>query len=132
LVGEDGLWKIPNRLHRELVSGLVKLPQYAGSIQRILEITSRQVGQSVRTLNYRATSYKFNPDGTLDRSDQVDAVGLAIGAASPQKGTIHDIVPTLKKRRWKSEHSWKPQPEVLQTVYDDVMTKPSRIPKLKA
>ena len=40
----DGPWRLPSRLHYDLMDRKVALPQYAGTKQKVLEVFARRIG----------------------------------------------------------------------------------------
>jgi hypothetical protein len=43
LWADDGPWRLPVRLHQDLIAKKVALPQYAGTKQKILEVFARWI-----------------------------------------------------------------------------------------
>ena len=42
ILASDGLWRLPSRLHYDLMERKVALPQYADTKQKVLEVFARQ------------------------------------------------------------------------------------------
>jgi hypothetical protein len=57
LWADDGPWRLPSRLHQDLIKWKVALPQYAGTKQKVLEMFARWIDrphQCCRQLIYPA------------------------------------------------------------------------------
>ena len=121
LWADDGLWKIPSRLHRGLVQGKDVLLQYAGTKQKILEVHVRNSGNS-RILNYRGTVYVFDGTGSLDMSDQAEAVVVGLGGSHARKigEKVVDIASLLQTQRWRRERIWSPTPTMREQIKRDI------------
>ena len=52
----DGPWRLPSRLHHDLMDRKVALPQYAGTKQKVLEVFARRIGVDTYSLA-RARDY---------------------------------------------------------------------------
>jgi hypothetical protein len=59
----DGPWRLPSRLHYDLMDRKVALPQYAGTKQKVLEVFARRIGVETYSLRGQGTFFVF--DGTL-------------------------------------------------------------------
>ena len=59
----DGPWRLPSRLHYDLMDRKVALPQYAGTKQKVLEVFARRIGVETYSLRGQGTIFVF--DGTL-------------------------------------------------------------------
>jgi hypothetical protein len=62
----DGPWRIPNRLHHDLIDRKPALPQYAASKQKVLEIFARRISASSYSLRGRGSIFSF---GEKDRAE---------------------------------------------------------------
>ena len=58
-----GPWRIPNRLHHDLMDREVALPQHAGTRQKVLEVFARQIGVDTYSLQGRGTIFTFDENG---------------------------------------------------------------------
>ena len=59
----DGPWRIPNRLHHDLIDRKVALPQYATSKQKVLEVLARRISAGTYSLRGRGSIYSFDEKG---------------------------------------------------------------------
>ena len=56
LWADDGPWRLPVRLHQDLIAKKVALPQYAGTKQKILEVFARWISRDTYSLKGLARS----------------------------------------------------------------------------
>ena len=115
-------WRIPKRLHGDLVATKVAFPQFAGTKQRVLEVFfTRAPGGSV-LIDARGTFYTFTSDGKFDPRPFVEAATSALEGSRPRRVQDHviDITPTVRNRRWIGEHTWQPSPRMLRAVRADL------------
>ena len=54
----DGPWRLPSRLHYDLMDRKVALPQYAGTKQKVLEVFARRIGVDTYSFEGRALSLR--------------------------------------------------------------------------
>ena len=100
-------WRIPKRLHGDLVATKVAFPQFAGTKQRVLEVFfTRAPGGSV-LIDARGTFYTFTSDGKFDPRPFVEAATSALEGSRPRRVQDHviDITPTVRNRRWIGERT---------------------------
>ena len=122
LWADDGPWRLPARLHQDLIARTVALPQYAGTKQKIVEVFIGKVGGRPVIVEARGSFYSFNARGCLDASSVSEAVSIAIDGAKARaaQGNVFDIGPALRHRRWNDEHIWKPSTSVLLEIDADL------------
>ena len=115
LFAEGKLWKIPAKLHTALVKAELKLPKFASSQQKILEVEISKI-PTVRVIDMRGTVYSFDSAGRLELSAQAEAAGLEIQGSTPVKTTgVVDIGPLLRDRHWQRTRTWAPT-DVIKTL----------------
>jgi hypothetical protein len=68
----DGPWRLPSRLHYELIDREVALP---------LEVFARRIGLDTYSLQGRGTIFTFDEDGYLKRPPAEEAMGLIVQRA---------------------------------------------------
>src|SRR5437660_10529485 len=85
----DQAFRITNRVHSKLLDGEARLPQFAGTAQRIIEaIVARQTSHQPQA-EIRGSTYVFDEEGKIDLSDQVNATqGLSGPSVS---GNVVDL-----------------------------------------
>jgi hypothetical protein len=72
----DGPWRIPNRLHHDLIDRKPALPQYAASKQKVLEIFARRISASSYSLRGRGSIFSFDENGYLKRIPAEEVMGF--------------------------------------------------------
>jgi hypothetical protein len=119
---EEGVWRLPSRLHAELASGRAALRKFANSRQRIVEAYIRQFGRQPLLVKARGVYYSFDAQGHLDVGSAAEVMANALDRAEDGRAgpNVVDLGPRLRDRQWKREHSWKPGREVLRRITDDV------------
>ena len=61
----DGPWRLPNKLHRDLLERQVALPQFAGTKQKVLEVLARRIGVETYSLRGQGIFFVFDENGYL-------------------------------------------------------------------
>jgi hypothetical protein len=64
--------RMPLRLSRELDQRVLAIPQFANSVQRLVEVFLQSEGQTVKSVNFRPTSTRFDQDGKIDLNDAAE------------------------------------------------------------
>jgi hypothetical protein len=88
----------------------VALPQYAGTKQKVLEVFARWITSDTYSLKGRGSIFSFDEKGYLEQSPGAELVGWIVERAQQKLtgGNVVNIEPTLRERRYKREHLWKP------------------------
>src|SRR3954468_8319163 len=73
-------YRIPRQLHSLLLDGEARLPQFAGTTQRIIEAVILREGVHAPRIELRCGTYVFDPKGRVDLSDQLEAISGLVGA----------------------------------------------------
>jgi hypothetical protein len=117
----DGPWRIPNRVHRDLVNGKLALRQYARSKQKVLEVFARRISASTYSLRGRGSIFSFDEKGFLERERAEEIMGFIVEQARQKlkDGNVISIEPTLRERRFKREHHWEPARSMLRLISVD-------------
>lgn len=122
--------RIPVSLFKRLVAG-VPLKQFAGTWQRILEVTISPSGQAEKIVG---SIYRFDDNGILDMGAIAAGSEGLTQKAVKTRGTISDISGLLNARRWEHENFWTPSNQAVSEVLSDIDAqetgKPSRYPAL--
>jgi hypothetical protein len=121
LWADDGPWRLPNRLHQDLIDRKVALPQYAGTKQKIAEVFARRVGGDTFSLRGQGNIFTFDKDGYLDLSAYIEATSMVVEGTEPKRigENIFDVKPALKHQRFARENLWKPTPSMLRLLVTD-------------
>jgi hypothetical protein len=117
----DGPWRLPSQLHYGLIDRKVALPQYAGTKQKVLEVFARRIGVDTYSLRARGTIFTFDENGYLKRKPAEEAMGLIVERARQKlrDDNVVSIEPTLRERRLKKEHHWRPTRPMLHLISSD-------------
>jgi hypothetical protein len=117
----DGPWRLPSRLHYDLIDCKVALPEYAGTKQKVLEVFGRRIGVDTYSLQGRGTIFSFDERGYLIRMPAEEVMGLIVERARQKfRGdNVESIEPTLRERRLRKEHHWQPTRSMLHLVRGD-------------
>jgi hypothetical protein len=117
----DGPWRLPNRLHYDLMDRKVALPQYAGTKQKVLEVFARRIGVGTYSLRGQGTFFVFDENGYLKRMPAEEVMGFIVERARQKlrDGNVVSIEPTLRERKFKKEHHWQPTRSMLHLVRSD-------------
>jgi hypothetical protein len=121
LWADDGPWRLPVRLHQDLIDRKVAFPQYAGTKQKILEVFARWITRDTFSLKGRGSIDTFDADGFMERERAEELVGWVVERAKQKLagGNVMSIEPTLRERRYKREHLWKPTASMLRLIEAD-------------
>ena len=122
----DGPWRLPSRLHQELIARKVALPQYAGMKQKLLEVFARRIGADTYSLRGQGTIFTFDAKGYLERVPAEELVGWVVESALKKRagGNVADIQPDLQLRRFARESTWAPTRLMLRLVGVDFQKTP--------
>jgi len=126
LWADDGPWRLPSRLHQDLIARKVALPQYAGTKQKVLEVFARWITRDTFSLKGQGTIFSFDENGYLERDRAEELVGWVVERAQQKLagGNVLNIEPTLSERRYKREHLWKPTASMLRLIEADFQKRP--------
>jgi hypothetical protein len=129
----DGPWRLPSRLHYDLMDRKVALPQYAGTKQKVLEVLARRIGVDTYSLRGQGTIFVFDKNGYWKRTPAEEVMGLIVERARQKlrEDNVESIEPRLRERRFKKEYSWQPTRSMLQLVRNDFTPGARRLRVLK-
>jgi hypothetical protein len=121
LWADDGPWRLPVQLHQDLFDRKVALPQYAGSNLKVLEVFARWITSDTYSLKGRGSIFSFDEKGYLEQSPDAELVGWVVERAQQKLtgGNVVNIEPTLRERRYKRDHLWKPTASMLRLIEAD-------------
>ncbi len=122
LCTDKGPVRVPLRLHRDLVSGAVAVPQFANSFQRKIEVLIWSEAGDGQTIEMRPTTSRFDASGRIDLHYAAEAAAIAIKGSGPKRRdqNILDIAPTLRARRRAAETRWHPSQAIMRLVRADL------------
>jgi hypothetical protein len=81
LWADDGPWRLPVRLHQDLIDRKVALPQYAGTKQKIMEVFARWITRDTYSLKWRGGICTFDGDGFMERDRAEELMGWVVKRA---------------------------------------------------
>jgi len=85
LCTEAGPFRVTSRLARELAHREVAAPQFANSVQRMVEVFVETVGGEIREIQIRPTNVRFDQQGKADLHDTAETMAVMVGALEPTK-----------------------------------------------
>ena len=126
LWANDGPWRLPARLHQDLIARKLALPQYAGTKQKVLEVFARWITPGTFSLKGRGGICTFDADGFMERDPAEELVGWAVERAQQglTGGNVVNIGPALRERRFAREYLWKPTASMLRLIETDFQKAP--------
>lgn len=111
-------WRLTHNLHTGIVSGEIRFPNFANTYQRLMRVSTSQIGQR-RTVQVQASTYLFDKDGRLDLVDQANAAQDIAGVE--RQNNVMDVKRILAGRRWQLKHHWEPPNEAILQVEADIL-----------
>jgi hypothetical protein len=123
----EGLQRITRRLHSDLFDRSVTLPQYAGTKQKIVEVFIQRLTSMDYSISARGVVYPFDAKGFLDIKALALEGSREISRFRSAETNILDLSPSLKRRRFQEQYTWKPSKTMLDDVWSDI--EPARAKK---
>ena len=116
--GNRIVYRLPQKLHRALLSGAIALPQFANTRQHVLEVYTTTGAGRTELIAAKGSFYLFRDDGTLDLSPAIEAYAskLEILTSGYGRDRVVDIGPALRYRRWVTRQTWCPSQGLLHKV----------------
>lgn len=136
LCGEaELLHRVPNTVHREIVSGRVAIPQFANCRLRMVEVLVSS-GLEPKIVKATGSYYSFGADGRLDLHPFAEVIARVLEGDKPQliQDNVVDIGPVIRSRRWDVEQTWKPSSKLLIALHNEMQPASSglkRVPLLR-
>jgi hypothetical protein len=125
----DQLRRIPDRLHYDLLNGVVSLPEFAGTKQKIVEVFLRTLTSSAQTLTTRGIVYPFDDEGRLNLRPLVEDASKDIARPS-RIGNVIQFQQRANQKRVRDSYGWTPSKAVVAEIRADIL-KQLRVPRLK-
>jgi hypothetical protein len=93
------------RVARELSERVVAVPQFANSIQRMIEVYIQNEGGKTKSVHLRPTSTRFDEEGKLDLHHAAEVMAIILGGPEPKRisKNVLDVGPTLRTRARERE-----------------------------
>jgi hypothetical protein len=119
---ETGPFRVTSRLARELAHREVAVPQFANSVQRMVEVFVEKVAGEIRDIQIRPTHAHFDDEGKVDFRPAVEAWALFINGSSPKhlNEKVVDISSTLKARQLDRGTKWRISASVRRAITADI------------
>jgi hypothetical protein len=118
LATEQGLFRVPQRLHQELLAGERSLPEFASSDQRLVEVIARQITRSTYVVSTLGVVYRFDEGGAYKRD--IDDVFAGILEPVKQGNLIH-LHRAKTARQARERRTWRPSRSQVQLAKDDIV-----------
>jgi hypothetical protein len=116
----EGLQRITQRFHRNLFERTVALPQYAGTKQKIVEAFIQRLTSRDYSISARGIVYPFDAKGFLDIKALALEGSLELSRFRSTETNIFDLRPSIKRRRFQEQYTWKPSKTMLDDVWSDI------------
>jgi hypothetical protein len=122
LCTDEGPFRVPLRLFRGLVSGEIRLPQFANSLQHFVEALVEADVKKGKTINTRSTSTRFDAQGKVDLRHAIEAIAVLAEGSQPKRVAekVLDVGPTIRARRLEREAAWRAPSSVLRLIRADI------------
>lgn len=112
-------WRLPKRVHSQLLDGDLRLPEFAGQNIDILEVFSDKNNELVEA---RGTRGHFDEQGKLDTIRRsVNVIGDVMQIGRFKNGVV-DLQPRIRLRRRQIEDLWQPNEALKDQVRADLAT----------
>jgi hypothetical protein len=109
----EGSLRITQRLHRNLFDRAATLPQYAGTKQKIVEVL-------IWRLTGRDYIISARGEGFLDVRALALEGSLELSRFRSTETNILDFRPSIKRRCFQEQYTWKPSKTMLDDVWSDI------------
>jgi hypothetical protein len=116
----EGPQRITERLHRELFERNVAIPPFAGTKQRVLEVFVQRLTKTHYSISGRGIVYPFDDNGFLDVKTLALEGPLEISRFRSSEVKIVDLNPSIRRRRFQQQYTWKPSKTMLDDVWCDI------------
>jgi len=116
----EGLQRITQRFHRNLFDRTVALPQYARTKQKIVEVLIQRLTSRDYSISARGVVYPFDAKGFLDVKAFALEGSLELSRFRSKETNILDLRPSIKRRRFQEQYTWKPSKTMLDDIWSDI------------
>ena len=127
-----GPFRLPSGAARKLAHRDIAIPQFANSVQRMVEVFVEAKGSEIKGLEFRATHARFDEEGKADLHHAVEAMAVILDGAAPKKldENVLDISPTLRTRKRERETQWRISQSLKRAIEADIRGQ-ARLPLLR-
>jgi hypothetical protein len=115
-----------------MAHGEIAIPQFANSIQRMVEVFVETVAGEIKDIQMRPTYARFDREGKVDLRDAVEAWAIFLEGSSPKhlSDKVVDIRPTLEAKRVERDTAWRITGSVKRAILADLRGD-AKLPLLK-
>jgi len=133
LCTDAGPVRLPQRLCRDLSERLIALPQFANSIQRMVEVLIESKAGKIQKIELRPTHSRFDENGKIDLGYAAEAMAMILGGTAPKHvdENVLDIRSTLRSRAREQETKWRISPSLRKLILADVNSE-TKLPVLRS
>ena len=119
---EAGPFRVTSRLARELAHREVAVPQFANSVQRMVEVFVETVAGEIRDIQIRPTHARFDQEGKADLHDAAEAMAVIIDALKPTRvgENVFDVTGKLRAIQRERETHWRIDQPLKKAIMADV------------
>jgi hypothetical protein len=105
-----------------LADRVIALPQFAGSIQRGVEVLIETKAGKIQNIEVRPTHSRFDENGKIDLRDAAEAMAIILAGSAPKQigENVVDIRPTLSSRKRARETKWRISASLKRLILADV------------
>lgn len=131
LCTKEGPVRLPQRLSRDLSARIIALPQFANSVQRLVEVLIESKAGKIEKIELRPTHSRFDENGKVDLHHAAEAMAIILSGSAPkQVGTnVLDIRSTLSSRTRERETKWRIHSSLKKLILADVRGE-TKLPQL--
>jgi hypothetical protein len=119
---DEGPFRIQLHLFRGLVSGEIRLSQFANSLQHLVEALVEEDVKKGKTINTRSISIRFDAHGKVDLRHVAEAIAVLAEGSQPKRVAekVLDVGSTIRARRLERESAWRAPLSVLRLIRADI------------
>jgi hypothetical protein len=119
---DAGPFRLTSRLSRDLAHGAVTAPQFANSVQRMVEVFVETEGAEIKDLQFRATHARFDREGKADLHDAAEAMAVIVDALKPTRvgENVFDVAGKLRAIQRERETQWRIGQPLKKAIMADV------------
>ena len=132
LCTDAGPVRLPLRLCRELADSVIALPQFANSIQRMVEVLIESKAGKTEKIELRPTHSRFDENGKIDLRHAAEAMAIILGGFAPKQAdeNVLDIRSALSSRARERQTKWRIHPSLKKLILADVKGE-TKLPELR-
>jgi hypothetical protein len=127
-----GPFRLTSRLARELAHRQIAVPQFANSVQRMVEVFVETEDSRIKNIDFRATHARFDKQGKADLHHAAEVMAIILEGRAPKKFDegVLDISSILRTRKRERETQWRIPQSLKRAIVGDIRGK-ARVPLLR-